>query len=113
MACILCMRLEDLLLYRIISESNTRLWFSDLEHTVVIEMAILILDSSNLVMLKGHTSSQAQLTSLPPLSVPQRLIHARRDEEGEGENANQTDQEKSVMKETANLMEVRLVEHTC
>ena len=67
---------------------------------------------------------QAQLLHLPPLVVPKRLIHkgwrtGRREEEEEGEGegkgkeeggssqANQTDQEKSVAKETANLLEVR------
>ena len=50
--------------------------------------------------------------------VPKRLVHKgwRREEreeeervrEGEGVEVNRTDQEKSVVKETANLLEVRL-----
>lgn len=67
--------------------------------------------------LVSHTL-QAQLSSLPPLVVPKRLVHKEwrteereeeeRVREGEGVEVNQTDQEKSVVKETANLLEVRL-----
>ena len=63
---------------------------------------------------------QSQLNSLPPLSVPKRLIHKwrgegrggegrRQEEEEGGEIANQTDQEKSVVKETATLLEVQII----
>ena len=62
-----------------------------------------------------HTAHhiQAQLNSLPPLSIPRRLIQRRKEGEeeeegegGEGESANQTDQEKTVVKKTAALVEV-------
>lgn len=63
------------------------------------------------------------MSSLPPLKIPKRLIGRRQEEEGraggregvgEGEgtegggdeNMNQTDQEKSVAKRTAALLEV-------
>ena len=56
------------------------------------------------------------MNSLPPLSVPRRLIYKRKasaggsgEGEGEGEeveSVNQTDQEKSVIKGTDSLMEV-------
>ena len=51
-------------------------------------------------------SLQAQLNSLPPLHVPKRLIHKRR-EDDDKDGDNQTDQEKSVLKRTAALIEVR------
>ena len=58
--------------------------------------------------------TQAQLSSLPPLRVPKRLVAKRRsdeqqqeEEEKEGvQSENQTDQEKSVLKRTAALIEV-------
>ena len=58
--------------------------------------------------------TQAQLSSLPPLRVPKRLVVKRRsdeqqqeEEEKEGvQSENQTDQEKSVLKRTAALIEV-------
>ena len=62
-------------------------------------------------------SFQAQLSGLPLLVVPKRLVHKgwRKTEEKEGEKEregeggveiNQTDQEKSVLKDTACLLEV-------
>ena len=69
---------------------------------------------------------QAKLRGLAPLVVPKRLIHrgsrkSRQEEgggeggEGEGEGVgvelNQTDQEKSLAKDTANLLEVRDINH--
>ena len=65
--------------------------------------------------------AQAQLSSLPPLKVPKRLIVKKQSEEqqgGEGTEKeaapteNQTDQEKSVLKRTAALIQVGLV-HVC
>ena len=62
---------------------------------------------------------QAQLSGLAPLAVPKRLVHRgwrRADKgegkgegvgEGEGHELNQTDQEKSIVKDTANILEVR------
>ena len=56
---------------------------------------------------------QAQLSSLRPLKVPKKLllVKRRRSEGGEGggagDEANQTDLEKSVMKRTASLIKVR------
>lgn len=74
--------------------------------------------------------SQAQLDVLSPLVVPKRLVHGgwkktdKSEEDGEGEagQLNQTDQEKSVAKDTASLLEVgdsiyvktlRSIVHTC
>ncbi|XP_064382819.1 dynactin subunit 1-like isoform X2 [Halichondria panicea] len=48
--------------------------------------------------------AKAQLNSLPPLHLPKRLIHKRR-EEDDKDGDNQTDQEKSVLKRTAALIE--------
>ena len=66
-------------------------------------------------------SLQSQLSSLPPLVIPKHLVRTgwrktekKKEEEGEregegegeGRTLNQTDQEKSIAKETANLLEV-------
>lgn len=60
--------------------------------------------------------SQTQLNNLSPLVVPKRLVQGgwkktdKSEEGGEGEaeagQMNQTDQEKSVAKDTASLLEV-------
>lgn len=60
--------------------------------------------------------SQTQLNDLSPLVVPKRLVHrgwkktGKSEEDGEGEaeagQLNQTDQEKSVAKDSAGLLEV-------
>ena len=54
---------------------------------------------------------QAQMNSLAPLKVPRQLLVKKSspagEEEGEGEGKNQTDQEKTVLKRTSTLIEVR------
>ena len=55
---------------------------------------------------------QAQLGGLAPLVIPKRLLQSRGREdkggatEGEGREPNQTDQEKTLAKDTANLLQV-------
>ena len=53
---------------------------------------------------------QAQLSGLAPLVVPKRLLHRGRGEKGDGEGEsgefNQTDLEKTLAKDTANLLRV-------
>ena len=65
----------------------------------------------NLCVVYLLLHSQAQLNGLPPLVVPKRLVHRgwRKSEgegEGEGGKLNQTDQQKSIAKDTVNLLEV-------
>lgn len=73
----------------------------------------------------SHSRVQAQMNSLTPLRVPRQLLvkksrsaKSSRSEEGEegeegggagsgGRTGNQTDQEKTIVKKTASLIEVR------
>lgn len=54
------------------------------------------------------------MSVLAPLVVPKRLVHRgwKKTDKSEGEvELNQTDQEKGVAKETANLLEVHLEDY--
>ena len=64
-------------------------------------------------MYTYHVDLQAQLSGLPPLVVPKRLVHRGQRKtgggtggEGDSEELNRTDQEKSVVKNTVKLLEV-------